>query len=224
MNQRLQVAIDGPAAAGKSTVAKQVAGQLEYIYIDTGAMYRALAYHALKTHTDLHNGERLSELLDASEITLEPVKQGRQTVLLNGEDVTKEIRSQSVTNHVSLVAQYPAIRQVMADRQREMAAGGGIIMDGRDIGSHVLPNAEVKIYLIASVNERAERRYQEQLAGGLQTSLEQLKADIRQRDKLDSEREVSPLIKAEDAVEIDTTSLSINDVILRILEVIKERV
>ncbi|MBM7645312.1 cytidylate kinase [Scopulibacillus daqui] len=222
MNKRIQIAIDGPAAAGKSTVAKKVADVLSYIYIDTGAMYRALTYKALKKDIDLHDGAALGMLLDETTIKLVPSENG-QKVLVNGEDVTEEIRYQNVTNHVSLVSQHGEVREEMVKRQREMATEGGVVMDGRDIGTHVLPNAEVKIFLKASVEERALRRYKEQKQKGIETPLDQLKEEIATRDKLDSEREISPLIKAEDAFEIDTTSMSIEDVVNLILKKVKER-
>ncbi|TCP31662.1 cytidylate kinase [Scopulibacillus darangshiensis] len=223
MEKKFQIAIDGPAAAGKSTVAKHIADQLSYIYIDTGAMYRAITYKALQEKVDLHKGQALQELLTDTTIKLIPTEQG-QRVLLDGRDVSDAIRFEDVTNHVSLVSQHQEVREELVRRQRLMADQGGVVMDGRDIGTHVLPNAKVKIFLRASVDERAERRYREQQAKGIQTPLEQLKNDIALRDKKDSEREVSPLVKAADAVEIDTTSLSISEVITRILDIVKERV
>lgn len=217
---KLAIAIDGPAAAGKSTVAKIVAKELGYIYIDTGAMYRAITYKAIQKKIDLNNEESLYQLLLNTTIEL---KQGeiQQRVLVDGEDVTTEIRSQSVTNSVSTVAQHGLVRKELVIRQREMAEKRAIVMDGRDIGTHVIPDAEVKIFLIASVEERAMRRHNENLNKGFQTDLAQLKREIAARDKFDTEREVSPLMKAEDAIEIDTTSLSIKQVSGKILEIVK---
>lgn len=219
-NTKLAIAIDGPAAAGKSTVAKIVAKELGYIYIDTGAMYRAITYKAIQKKIDLNNEESLYQLLLNTTIEL---KQGeiQQRVLVDGEDVTTEIRSQSVTNSVSTVAQHGLVRKELVIRQREMAEKRAIVMDGRDIGTHVIPDAEVKIFLIASVEERAMRRHNENLNKGFQTDLAQLKREIAARDKFDTEREVSPLMKAEDAIEIDTTSLSIKQVSGKILEIVK---
>lgn len=223
MVKEIQIAIDGPAAAGKSTVAKLVAKKLSYLYIDTGAMYRALTYKALKLGADLEDEQALAEILNNTNIEL---IQGNaaQHVLLDGTDVTDEIRSHEVTKHVSTVSKHPLVRKEMVERQRELAQKGGIVMDGRDIGTHVLPNAEVKIFLVATVEERAKRRHQENLAKGFESDLAQLMKEIALRDKMDSEREASPLKKADDAIELDTTSLSIEDVVDHIMELVKERV
>ncbi|MGG1479704.1 (d)CMP kinase [Bacillus smithii] len=223
MVKEIQIAIDGPAAAGKSTVAKLVAKKLSYLYIDTGAMYRALTYKALKLGADLEDEQALAEILNNTNIEL---IQGNaaQHVLLDGTDVTDEIRSHEVTKHVSTVSKHPLVRKEMVERQRELAQKGGIVMDGRDIGTHVLPNAEVKIFLVATVEERAKRRYQENLAKGFESDLAQLMKEIALRDKMDSEREASPLKKADDAIELDTTSLSIEEVVDHIMELVKERV
>ncbi|WP_077621715.1 (d)CMP kinase [Sediminibacillus massiliensis] len=220
MEQNLAIAIDGPAAAGKSTVAKMIAKELSFIYIDTGAMYRALTWAAIKNNTDLEDGSKITGLLKRTVIDLQQSEDG-QKVLVDDRDVTDEIRTQDVTNQVSIVAKHPDVRKEMVQRQRVLADQKGVVMDGRDIGTHVLPDAEVKIFLIASVEERAERRHKENLEKGYPSELEQLKKEIERRDQLDTEREASPLIKAEDAVEIDTTSLSINEVADRILEVVK---
>lgn len=220
--RKLSIAIDGPAAAGKSTVAKIIAEKLTYIYIDTGAMYRGLTYKALKADCNLENEEALFDLLKSTKIDLLPGEKG-QLVYLDGNEVTNEIRSSEVTNQVSIVAKHRLIREEMVRRQQEFAAQGGVVMDGRDIGTHVLPNAEVKVFLLASVEERAERRYQENIEKGFPTDLEMLKKEIAERDKIDSEREVAPLKKADDAIEIDTTSLSIYEVVERILELVNER-
>lgn len=223
MVKEIQIAIDGPAAAGKSTVAKLVAKKLSYLYIDTGAMYRALTYKALKLGADLEDEQALAEILNNTNIEL---IQGNaaQHVLLDGTDVTDEIRSHEVTKHVSTVSKHPLVRKEMVERQRELAQKGGIVMDGRDIGTHVLPNAEVKIFLVATVEERAKRRHQENLAKGFESDLDQLMKEIALRDKMDSEREASPLKKADDAIELDTTSLSIEEVVDHIMELVKERV
>ncbi|EZP75937.1 cytidylate kinase [Parageobacillus genomosp. 1] len=223
MRKRINIAIDGPAAAGKSTVAKMIAKRLSYIYIDTGAMYRALTYRALQQGIDLGDEQALISLLKDTYIELRPSHEG-QLVLVNGEDVTNVIRSKEVTNAVSLVAKHRLVREEMVARQRALAQNGGVVMDGRDIGTHVLPNAEVKVFLKASVEERARRRHKENIARGFPSDLETLKKEIARRDQLDSEREVAPLKKAEDAIEIDTTSLSIEEVVGRIMEIVNERI
>lgn len=217
MKKTISIAIDGPAAAGKSTVAKIVAEQLSYIYIDTGAMYRALTLKAIENNIDPNDGMKLFNLLEKTTITFKQYKNG-QKVFVNGEDVTKEIRNEEVTNLVSYVARHATIRQEMVARQQVLAKSGGVVMDGRDIGTHVLPDAEVKIFLNASVEERAKRRYEENMDKGFQTSFETLKKEIEERDLMDSKRKVSPLIKAKDAIEIDTTSLSISNVANKIIE------
>ncbi|MBT2642070.1 (d)CMP kinase [Bacillus sp. ISL-41] len=221
--RRISIAIDGPAAAGKSTVAKIVAEKLTYIYIDTGAMYRALTYKALNKGASLDNEARLIEILNDTSIVLMPGESG-QMVLLDGIEVTNEIRSAEVTNQVSYVAVHEFVRKEMVNRQQQFAVDGGVVMDGRDIGTHVLPNAEVKVFLLASVEERAQRRHAENIQKGFPSDLEKLKEEIAARDKIDSEREVAPLKKAEDAVEIDTTSLSIQDVVEKIMELALERI
>ncbi|MED3730238.1 (d)CMP kinase [Geobacillus stearothermophilus] len=223
MKQRINIAIDGPAAAGKSTVAKLIARRLSYVYIDTGAMYRALTYRALQCGVDVHDEQALLSLLRHTHIELQPSPQG-QLVFVNGEDVTDIIRGEAVTNAVSFVAQHPLVREEMVARQRAMAKGSGVVMDGRDIGTNVLPNAEVKIFLKASVEERARRRHEENIARGFPSDFETLKEEIARRDRLDSERETAPLRKAPDAVEIDTTSLSVEEVAARIMEVVNERI
>ncbi|MCT2537402.1 (d)CMP kinase [Aquibacillus koreensis] len=221
VTKNIAIAIDGPAAAGKSTVAKKVAKKLGYVYIDTGAMYRSLTYKALKNEIDLENEDQLSQVLNKSTIHLEQSEE-EQKVYLDGQDVTEEIRTDAVTNNVSIVAKHSIIRKEMVKRQQELAKQRKVVMDGRDIGTHVIPDAEVKIFLIASVEERAVRRHRENLEKGYPSELEKLKQEIEKRDQLDSEREASPLIKATDAFEIDTTSLSIDDVVNRILQVVSK--
>ncbi|GED01036.1 (d)CMP kinase [Bacillus atrophaeus] len=222
MEKKLSIAIDGPAAAGKSTVAKIVAEKRSYVYIDTGAMYRAITYVALKESADLTDEKMLSELLEKTTIELITSKEG-QKVLVNGNDVTEDIRKDEVSNQVSIVAKHRSVREEMVRRQQLLGDKGGVVMDGRDIGTHVLPNAEVKIFLLASVEERANRRFEENVKKGYDVNYETLIEEIARRDKLDSEREVSPLRKADDAVEIDTTSLSIDEVAGRILEIADQK-
>lgn len=218
MNKRkIAIAIDGPAAAGKSTVAKLVAQNLSYIYIDTGAMYRALTFHALREGVDPNDEQALIQLLPNLNIELKQGQDG-QRVLLNGEDVTFDIRTQHVTNNVSLVATHPKIRQDMVKKQQALAKDQGVVMDGRDIGTHVLPDAELKFFLVASVEERAKRRHEENIAKGIPSHIDELKKEIEQRDLNDSNRKTAPLLKADDAVEIDTTSLTIDHVANIILD------
>ncbi|MBT2656415.1 (d)CMP kinase [Bacillus sp. ISL-18] len=223
MENKISIAIDGPAAAGKSTVAKIVAERLSYVYIDTGAMYRALTYKAINNQLDLEDEAALLDTLLSTVIELKPSNTG-QLVILDNCDVTDLIRTSEVTNSVSYVARQPKVREEMVKRQQAFATEGGVVMDGRDIGTHVLPNAEVKVFLLASVEERAERRHTENLEKGFPSDLEKLKEEIAQRDKIDSERAVAPLKKASDAIEIDTTSLTIPDVVEKIMALVNERI
>ncbi|MDP4155626.1 MAG: (d)CMP kinase [Bacillota bacterium] len=222
MNKKLSIAIDGPAAAGKSTVAKIVAEKLSYIYIDTGAMYRSLTYKAIEAGVDLEDGEELYQTLLRTNIRLAPSPNG-QLVFLDEQNVTNEIRTSMVTNSVSIVSKHQKVREEMVRRQQEFGAFGGVVMDGRDIGTHVLPKAEVKVFLRASVEERALRRHAENLEKGFPSDLTRLKEEIAQRDKIDSERKIAPLKKADDAVEIDTTTMGIEDVVAQIMELVHER-
>ncbi|MGC7945607.1 (d)CMP kinase [Bacillus sp. II_CA] len=219
MDKRISIAIDGPAAAGKSTVAKVVAKKLSYVYIDTGAMYRTITYAALEQKVDIENEEQLMEVVKNVKIEFQQ-GENTQLVFLNGQDVSEVIRTPEVTNRVSIVAKHRLVREEMVRRQQELAEKGGVVMDGRDIGTHVLPDAQVKIFMLASVEERAERRHLENMNKGFDSNLEQLKEEIAQRDKLDSEREVSPLKKADDALELDTTSLSIEEVVQKIMGIV----
>lgn len=223
LNNKIRIAIDGPAAAGKSTVAKKIAAKLSIVYIDTGAMYRALTYKALQENMNVEDEDEMTMLLQQTEIRLFQHEDG-QRVLLDEQDVTDEIRLEKVSNSVSHVASHAKIRERMVEEQKKLANDISVVMDGRDIGTHVLPNAEVKIFLIASVEERAERRHKENLEKGYTSDLSQLMEDIRQRDERDTNREVSPLVKAEDAISIDTTSLSIEKVVEQILQAIEKKV
>lgn len=216
-NKKIAIAIDGPAAAGKSTVAKIVAQELSYIYIDTGAMYRAITLKTLECRISLDDEATIAELVKNTDIKLSQGVSG-QRVVLDGIDQTMEIRSPEVTNNVSRIAGHRLVREELVKRQQQFALERGVVMDGRDIGTHVIPDAEVKIFLIASVEERAERRYKENLEKGIPVDLEQLKKEIELRDDQDTKREFSPLLKANDAIEIDTTSLSIHQVAKLILE------
>lgn len=221
--KKIRIAIDGPAAAGKSTVAKIIAEKLSYIYIDTGAMYRSLTYKALKNHVDLNNENALEDLLLKTDIKLVASESG-QLVFVDGINVTNQIRESEVTNSVSIVSKYRPVREEMVRRQKDFAKDGGIVMDGRDIGTHVIPNAELKIFLLASVEERAERRHAENISKGFPSDINKLQEEIELRDKLDSEREVAPLRKAADAIELDTTSLNISEVVDKIMHLVHERI
>lgn len=222
MKKRINIAIDGPAGAGKSTVARRVADKLTFLYIDTGAMYRALTFKAIENKYNLEDGPELKQLLESTVIDLQ-VGDNHQHVLLDNTDVTEDIRSSEVTNNVSFVARQSEVRQEMVKRQKLLADKGGVVMDGRDIGTHVLPLAELKVFLSASVEERAARRYKELIDNGIEADYEQIKEEIALRDKRDSEREVAPLVKADDAIEIDTTTMSISEVVHHILLLAKER-
>lgn len=217
MNKKIKIAIDGPASAGKSTVAKILASELNYVYCDTGAMYRALTLQALRHNIDVDDEEKLVALLKDTSISFEP-DEDQQKVFLNQEDVTMDIRQPDVTNNVSAVSAHKGVREELVRRQQEIAQAGGIVMDGRDIGTAVLPDAEVKIFLVASAKERAERRYKENVSKGITTPLKVLQKEIEDRDYKDSHREVSPLVQAEDAIRLDTTSLSITQVVDKMKE------
>lgn len=186
-------------------------------------MYRAITLKAINYKIDLENEEELSRLLEKTTIELLPGAES-QLILLDGEDVTTHIRSTNVTNSVSIVARHPSIRLEMVKRQQRFAEAGGVVMDGRDIGTHVLPNAEVKVFLLASVEERAKRRHAENISKGYPSDIKKLQEEIALRDKMDTEREAAPLKKAKDAVEIDTTSLCINEVVQKILDLAEERI
>lgn len=222
--KQINIAIDGPASSGKSTVAKIVAEQLGYTYLDTGAMYRSVTYLALEeglTETNL-DIEKLLSLIEASPISFEPNADGSQQVFLGQKEVTALIRQNDVTANVSWIAALPQVREKLVEEQQRIAKAGAIIMDGRDIGTVVLPDAELKIFLIASVDERAERRHKENVAKGIESDLASLKEAIAERDYKDSHREVSPLKPAEDAITFDTTGVSIDGVVTFILEKVNE--
>lgn len=218
---KLQIAIDGPASAGKSTVAKLVAKKLGYVYCDTGAMYRATTYAAKKNHVAYDDDQGLKEMLEKTEIRFVPAEP-EQKVFVNETEVTKTIRLPEIANNVSTVSAQKSVRADLTERQRMIAEQGGIVMDGRDIGTTVLPNAEVKIFLIASVHERAVRRFKENVEKGIDTPLDVLEKEIEERDYKDSHRKISPLTQAKDAVLVDTTSLSIEEVVAKIMEIIEK--
>ncbi len=216
------VAIDGPAGAGKSTIAKAAAAQLHFIYIDTGAMYRAVALYAIRNGLPFDNAEgKLSDSLDKIDIAIDYVDNG-QHVFLNGEDVSGLIRTPEVSAGASAVATLQEVRIKLVELQRKLAQGKNVIMDGRDIGTHVLPEADVKIYLTASVDARAQRRYKELIDKGENVELSAIKSDIVARDKNDSEREFSPLRQAEDAVLVDNSDMTLEESVSYLISMIKK--
>ena len=217
MMKKIQIAIDGPAGAGKSTIAKIVAEALQFTYIDTGAMYRAVTYKAMNENIKLHDAAAIEEMLKTTTIQLKPSEQG-QLVFVDGLDVSQAIRSNEVTANVSQVAAHANIRKILVAMQQQLASNGGVVMDGRDIATHVLKDAELKIFMSATVEERARRRQLDNERRGIPSTIKSLIEDIARRDKLDSEREASPLIQAEDALFLDTTNLSIEEAAKEILK------
>lgn len=220
--KKINIAIDGPASSGKSTVARILAQDFGFIYTDTGAMYRSITYLALKNHVSLDDEDQLVSLIDQYPISFEKSKEG-QDVFAKNEKITAAIRQADVTNAVSQVASFKKVRERLVLQQKKIAENGGVVMDGRDIGTAVLPDAEVKIFLIASVEERAQRRYKENLTKNIPTDYDTLKKEIEQRDYTDSHRAVSPLRQAEDAICIDTTGMSIEEVVAEIKEIVCEK-
>lgn len=217
---KINIAIDGPSAAGKSTIADLLCEKLGYIHIDTGAMYRCVAYMAYKKGIDVTDEEKIKTLLKDIEIELTP--QGK--VLLNQQDVTDEIRKNHISMNASTVSKLSCVRTDMVDRQRKMALFKGYIMDGRDIGTVVLPDAEVKIFLTASASARAKRRYLQNIEKNIPTkSLDELEQEITQRDHQDSTRQISPLKQAQDAILIDSSELSIQEVVDQIYQIVLEK-
>ncbi|MGF3141117.1 (d)CMP kinase [Facklamia sp. P13064] len=214
------IAIDGPAASGKSTVAKLIAKKYQLTYIDTGAMYRAITLACLLNKININDPHRLGEILQAVKISFE-MDGDQQKVLINGHDVSQEIRSMEVTQNVSKVSANLSVRQALVKQQQAIASEEAVVMDGRDIGTVVLPDASLKFYLVASSLVRAQRRYEENLTKGMETqSLEEIEAEIIKRDHYDSNRQHSPLQKAEDAIEMDTSDLSIDQVVEKLSDYI----
>ncbi|HPZ43016.1 MAG TPA: (d)CMP kinase [Bacillota bacterium] len=211
------IAIDGPAGSGKSTVALMVAKELGFLYIDTGAMYRAVTLQALREGIDLNDWEAVERVAASASIELVPGGNSMLRVLLNGEDVTQEIRSPEVSRNVSLVARVPAVRKRLVELQRSMACRGGVVMEGRDIGTVVLPDAQVKIFLTASPGERARRRREELLQQGANVDLRQVEEEILTRDKIDTQRDTAPLKPALDAEVIDSSTIPAEQVVKMIL-------
>ena len=220
---KIAVAVDGPAGAGKSSISKIVAKKLGYLYIDTGAMYRSVTWAVLHNHIDVNNQKAVEALLPELDLTMEASDDSCK-VFIAGQDVTDFIRTPQVNNAVSIVASYKGVRQYLVERQRLMAEAGGVILDGRDIGSVVLPNAELKIYLTASVEARAMRRYLEVKGTVNEQTLEDIKDSVMQRDDMDKNRKESPLIQVEDAVLVDSSEMTFDETVEHILHLVEERI
>ena len=215
------IAIDGPAGAGKSTIAKMAAKKLDFIYVDTGAMYRAMALYFLRREIDAKDEKKIAEACEHINVTI-AYQEGEQQVLLNGENVNAFIRTEEVSMMTSNTSKYPAVREKLLYLQRELAAANNVIMDGRDIGTCVLPDAELKIYLTASASERAKRRYLEQKERGVDSDLAQIERDIIARDEQDLNREIAPLKQAEDAIYLDTSDMTIEEVVTKIVSLVQK--
>lgn len=218
----INIAIDGPAGAGKSTIARRLAGELSYIYVDTGAMYRAMALYFLQNGIEGRDEEAVSAACGCVEVSI-IYQDGQQQVLLNGENVTGQLRTEKVGNMASVTSVYSAVRRKLVELQQHLAANENVIMDGRDIGTCVLPDAQVKIYLTASVECRAKRRYDELREKGADCDLAEIARDIEERDQRDMNREISPLKQADDAVLVDTSAMGIEEAVAAIRRICEEK-
>ncbi|MGN8630535.1 (d)CMP kinase [Blautia sp. HCP3S3_G3] len=216
------IAIDGPAGAGKSTIAKRVAKEFSFIYVDTGAMYRAMAYYLLQQNVDGNDSQEIASKCEGADISIE-YRNGEQIVLLNGENVNAYLRTEEVGNMASVSSANLSVRARLLDLQRSLAASQSVVMDGRDIGTTILPNAEVKIYLTASSATRARRRYKELIEKGEECNIEDIQKDIEERDQRDMNREISPLRQAEDAVLVDSSEMTIDEVVSAIENIFHEK-
>lgn len=219
-DRRLIIAIDGPAGAGKSTVSRRLAKRLGYTYIDTGAMYRALAWKALQLGLSLDDEAGLTRLAETSRIVLQGEPDNLR-VLIDGQDVTELIRSQQISDATSQISTIAGVRHALVAEQRRMGQPGGVVLDGRDIGTQVFPHADVKFYLDATLDVRAERRMAEELSRGRRLTLEQARDEVQQRDRRDSKRAVSPLQRAEDAIYIDSSEMTVEEVVEQMLAAIQ---
>lgn len=217
--RNISVAIDGPAAAGKSTIAQEVARRINFTYIDTGAMYRAVTLYCLENDIDCQNEEAVNKVLDKINIELGK----NHTVFLNNRNVSEEIRSRIVNANVSYIASYKKVRLFLVEQQRKMAKNTSVVMDGRDIGSYVLPKADVKIFQVANVETRAQRRYLENQEKGIECTYESILEELKKRDYIDSHRDFAPLRKADDAYELDTSNMSIEEVVSEVLKIIYQK-
>ncbi|MTI84086.1 MAG: (d)CMP kinase [Firmicutes bacterium] len=213
MNRNMKIAIDGPAGAGKSTVAQKVAKELDILYIDTGAIYRAVTLAAVRRNIDLGNEDVLSSL--AEEISIEMVQDNKKLyrIFMDGSEVTEEIRKPQISRQVSQVAKIPGVRESLLEKQRDMASLGGVVMEGRDIGTKVFPEADFKFFLTAAPEERARRRYNELVASGYQVDWNTLLSEIKERDRIDSTRKTAPLVPAPNAMIIDCSQMNIEEVV-----------
>ncbi|QGQ96905.1 (d)CMP kinase [Paenibacillus psychroresistens] len=218
---RINVALDGPAGAGKSTVARLVAEELGFVYIDTGAMYRAVTWKIIQEGLNSDQVDQVIAVAKQMQIELKPGQQG-QKVFVDGIEVTDAIRSEEINQNVSWIASIPQIRELLVHLQQQMAVSKGIVMDGRDIGTHVLPDAEIKVFLTATAKERAKRRFQETKDPDI--TIDQLEFNINQRDRMDEQREASPLIRAEDAILLDSTEMSLSEVVTQVLDLCRTHV
>ena len=221
--KKIAIAIDGPAGAGKSSISKVVANELGYLYIDTGAMYRGVTWAVLDSHVDVKNQKDVESLLPSLDLTLEPTANACK-VFVKGQDVTDLIRQQQINENVSTIASYKGVREYLVERQQAMAAVGGVILDGRDIGSIVLPKAELKIYLTASVDARAKRRWLEVQGTSNEQSLEDIKNNVESRDEMDKNRDESPLVCVEDAIVVDSSNMTFDETVEHILHLVQERI
>ncbi len=224
--KNITVTIDGPSASGKSTVAHLLAKKLGYLYLDTGAMYRALTLKALEDRIDIQDKEALSQLAEITKISLKqnPTNSTKVKVYVNNEDVTSRIRSRLVNKWVSPLSTVKKVREKMVQQQREIAKGKGVVAEGRDMGTVVFPRAKVKIFLVASLRERMYRRWKEYQQGGISCSKKNIERELQRRDQIDSQREVSPLQKAKDAILIDNTNLSIPKTLQKIWEIVEKKI
>lgn len=221
--KKIAIAIDGLAGAGKSSISKVVANELGYLYIDTGAMYRGVTWAVLDSHVNVNNQKDVESLLPSLDLTLEPTANACK-VFVKGQDVTDLIRQQQINENVSTIASYKGVREYLVERQQAMAAVGGVILDGRDIGSVVLPKAELKIYLTASVDARAKRRWLEVQGTSNEQSLEDIKKNVESRDEMDKNRDESPLVCVEDAIVVDSSNMTFDETVEHILHLVQERI
>ena len=224
MAKHYSIAIDGPAGAGKSTIARRLAGELGYYYVDTGAIYRTVAYFMDLLGISPKDVDGVERYIDELTINIEYDEEGKQHMLMNGMDVTDDIRTQDISQKASLVSAHKVVRDMLLDMQRQVAREHNVIMDGRDIGTVVLPKANVKIFLTASAEIRAKRRYDELTAKGQKTTLAQVLKDVQQRDYQDTHREIAPLKQAKDAILVDTSELDIDGVVDAIKAIVREKI
>ncbi len=223
VHKKIAIAVDGPAGAGKSSISKVVASALGYLYIDTGAMYRAVTWAVLHNGIDVNDQQKVESILKDIELSMEPTETAFR-VFINGGDITEAIRHQSINDNVSKIASYKGVRQYLVSRQQSIAKVGGVILDGRDIGSVVLPNAELKIYLTASVEARAKRRWLEVKDTAYSQSLEVIKESVENRDYMDKNRDESPLTCVDDAIVVDSSNLTFQETVAHILQLVQETI